>query len=291
MDDAAVKEVRSILRQVQAHLSQARLHDGAETEQVGLVDVLHHPDVTLPYLNTVTPRKNTAWLSIKDVEKGLEALRVHGRTARVEYIEGLFPVLFAEHLRNLGLHLEYALPLMIYTADDNPQPAPNMPDGIHVSAVTDQSGSALWWYTWRNALYEVVTQVVDPVFVGQSIARIAAGSQIDLVMYRYRLPVGVARLRLDHDGKTAHISAMTIMKEVRSTSTLLSLQAACMRQALQAGCTLIFTYADTEINRRLCAENNFTEFGRVVCYAEKRDHMPLKESANDTVAQSVSTLT
>src|SRR5829696_21106 len=107
MDESAVKESRRILRLIQDHILQAHSLLGVEQESAGMVDVLHHPTNRNGDLNYVTPRRNTAWVSGGYVEKGLERLRQLGRTERVQYVEGLFPPLFAKTLRELGLEPEH----------------------------------------------------------------------------------------------------------------------------------------------------------------------------------------
>src|SRR5512145_1364954 len=164
------RESRQMLRQVQEHLFQAHLNLGAVRESVGLVDVLYHPTNNTGTLNYVTPRRNTAWVSGKMIEPGLERLRKLGRTPRVQYIEGLFPPLFAKALRELQLSVERETPLMIYNAGATGAAAlavPVMPDGVAMELVNDQRGIELWWYVWRNAFYDVMTLGVEPLFVGR----------------------------------------------------------------------------------------------------------------------------
>src|SRR5690606_21093433 len=114
MEDSAVRESRQMLRQVHEHLLQAHTDLGAFRETISVVDVIHHPINPLPDFNYVTPRRNTAWVSGQYVKQGLDRLKQLGRTARVQYLEGLFPPLFAKTLLELGLSLERETPLMIY---------------------------------------------------------------------------------------------------------------------------------------------------------------------------------
>ncbi len=75
MSDAEVKESRVIMRQVQEHLLQAHLRLGSQEEALGFVDVIYHPTNPVGYLNYITPRRNTAWISGKYIENGLDRLR------------------------------------------------------------------------------------------------------------------------------------------------------------------------------------------------------------------------
>ena len=231
-DDSRKKEreTKQILRQVQEHLFHAHLSLGAEHESVGMVEVLHHPTNSLGTLNYATPRRNTAWVSRGMIEPGLERLRQLDRTPRVQYVEGLYPPMFAKELRTLDLKLERETPMMVYRPggiNGVRPPAPNVsdaPDGVTIQQATDQRGIELWWYVWRNAYYDVLTLGVEPLFVGRDMAALKSGQQIDILAYRQGFPVGVARVSI-HD-QTAHILALALMKEARTPQMTKLLQAA-----------------------------------------------------------------
>lgn len=293
MSDAAVKETRRILRQVQQHLTQARLNLGVISESVGLVDVLHHPDNTLSELNYVTPRKNTAWISARDVEQGLSVLSDHDRLNRVEYIEGLFPPLFAKSLHDLGLRVERETPLMAYVHDaENPLIASPLPEGVKIETVTTQEGCALWWYVWRNAHYDVVTHTAEPIYIGFNMMHIALGQQIDFVLYRHRFPVGVARVTLNAENQTAHLTALALMREARTPELLRVLQIAAVQAAIGRGCPLVFTSGETENDRKLNRETGFVDYGSVVCYAATTNETKVahKDVFDEPMVQPILTL-
>jgi hypothetical protein len=294
----AVKDSRRVLRQVQIHLLQSRINMGAICESAGLADVLHHPFNSLPHLNYVTPRKSTAWISVKEIEQGLEALAKYNRPRRVEYIEGLFLPIFAKSLREIGLVVQQETPLMVYQPGENhanaatPVPVmPPLPDGVVIDEVKDHEGSSVWWYIWRNAHYDVITQTAEPIYVGQSIMQIALGWQIDILMHRYRFPVGAARITVLPENQTAHIAALALMREVRTPDMLKLLQRHAIQAAVQRGCTLVFTSGETEQDRRLSRENGFIDYGSLVCYAETQSKPGAhKDFLHDRVAQPVLTL-
>jgi hypothetical protein len=293
MSDAAVKEARRILRQAQIHLLQSRINMGAICESSGLVDVLHHPFNNLPHLNYVTPRKSTAWVSVKEVEQGLETLQKYDRPRRVEYIEGLFLPIFAKSLHEIGLTVEQETPLMVYQHEDGNAPLdmPAIPDGVMMEEVKDQEGSAVWWYIWRNAHYDVVTQTAEPIYVGQSMMQIALGWQVDILMYRYRFPVGAARITVLPENQSAHIAALALMREVRTPEMLKLLQFHAIQAAIKRGCSMVFTSGDTDHDRHLNRENGFIDYGSLVCYAEKTEAKSAhRDMLNDRVAQPVLTL-
>jgi hypothetical protein len=271
MDSEAVKASRRILRCVQDHLYHAHVNLGGIEESVGLVDVLYHPTSTLASLNYITPRRSTAWVSADMIQQGIDHIRKMKRTPRVQYIEGLFPPIFSKTLIDLGLRVEWELPLMVYipTGFNGVIPPPikalEMLDGVRIESVNDQRGIELWWYVWRNAFYEVMTLGIEPLFVGRDMAALKMGYQIDVLAYRGSFPVGVARVSI-HD-KTAHILAMALMKEERTPEMTKALQSAVLKAALDRNCNLIFAPGETEADRRICREVGFLDFGSIVRYS------------------------
>lgn len=273
MDNPAAeeKESRRLLRQVQDHLFQAHANLGAVRETLGMVEVLHHPTDPTATLNYATPRRNTAWISGKMVEQGLERLRQLGRVPRVQYIERLYPPLFAQTLRDLHLTVERETPLMIYKTDGIHGKTPpslasaTMPDGVAMQLVNDRRGIELWWYVWRNAFYDVLTLGVEPLFVGRDLAALKLGHQTDILVYRYSFPVGVARLSIL--GETAHLVAAALLREVRSPAMTRALVLTALKTAADRGSTLIFVPGDSDTDRHLLRELGFVDFGAMVCYA------------------------
>ena len=263
MDRSAVKETRQVLRRVQEHLCQAHLALGAQRENFGLVDIIYHPSNQLPLLNYVTPRKGTAWISGKDVEQGLDHLHERQRMGRVQYVEGLFP------LRELGLRVEHEVPIMFYVADGSKIARRTHSKHLALHMVKDPQESAIWWYVWRNAFYDVLAGGIEPLFVGRDVREIMMGRQVDIILYCYGFPVGVTRVTL-YD-KTAHIAALAVMKEHRSAETLGLLRSEAMKAAVAQGCTLIFAPGETEEDRRQYRELGFVDSGSVVCYSEGKE--------------------
>ncbi len=295
MDDSAVKESRRILRRVQEHLLQAHMLLGASEENIGMVEVISHPQSRIGDLNYVTPRRNTAWVSAAAIEQGLGRLAELNRTARVEYIEGLYPPIFAKSLRDLGLMPEHEMTLMIYPAEGwnglypPPPHLPEMPDSVRLDSVDDQRGLELWWYVWRNAAYDVLTLGIEPLAVGRDIALIRMGYQLDIIAYRQSFPIGVVRIGLNSVTKTAHIVALALMREWRTVEMEVVLLGAALKAALDRGCTIVFAPGETDEDRRLCREMGFMDFGSVVCYAARTELLQ-QEAANDILEQPVLTL-
>ena len=265
------RESKHILRQIQDHLGEMHVKLGAQRESVGMVDVFHHPDSSIGTLNYITPRKNTAWVSSTYLQQGLTDLAQKERLPRVEYIEGLYPPAFARTLRELGLELERETLIMVYKPGGitgravPPLVERPLPDGITVQPVSDQESIGHWWYVWRNGHYDVISLGVEPLFVGKDMEAIWTGKQLDYVMYRGGFPVGVARVSLHKE--TAHISALALLKELRSPAMIQILQTAAIKGALEHGATLVFAPGEEENERRAARELGFMDFGSIVCYA------------------------
>ncbi len=270
MDDAAsTRESRRVLRKIQAHMTQMHINLGAEHTVMGLVDVLSHPNSTLPHLNYVSPRKNTAWIPGPEIEKGLQNLRDRNRRARVYLIEGLYPPLFSRSLHDLGLTVERELSIMAYKVNKGLRMTIAKPDSVNASIVTNQEGIALWWYVWRNARYDVVTDGIEPVYIGQDMRQLALGNQTDIILYREKFPIGVARLTLNDD--TANITAAAVLREARTPENIRLLYQTAIETAIKHDCKLVFTAGETEADRRLCRKIGFVDAGSVICYAESSD--------------------
>ena len=282
MKDSEVKESRQMLRLVQEHLFQAHTKVGATQTQLGLVDVVHHPKSTLPHLNYVTPRRNTAWVPAPEVEKGMKHLKELGRTPRVNYIEGLFPPVFAKSLLALGLKVIEEKPIMVYKLDEENEADKQLPVNITVSPANDQQAIGLWWYIWRNAYYDVITNGIEPIKIGEEMQAITNGQQTDLIMYRDNLPIGVARVT--YHESTAHLTTLVIMKEFRKEHLIKAFYKAACAVASVKGSDFIFTSGESATDRKVCREVGFTDVGSMVCYAETADK-PSEETHDDNLAQ------
>lgn len=283
MSDEAIKEARATMRQVHEHLLQAHLHLGAESETVGFVDVIHHASNPAAHLNYITPRRNTAWVSSKHIETGLDHMRKLERRPRVQIAEGLFPPMFIKTLRDLGLEAEREVPIMIYRASSPPQKRPRTPGEIKITQVDAAESAAIWWYVWRNAYYDVICSGIEPVYVGRDLRDITSGRLINLILYRYGFPVGAARITRHEN--SAHVAAMALMREVRTAEITRQFQHAVLRAALDAGSELVFTAGETDETRKLWREMAFVDAGSIVSYAEPSESTP--EESHVPVEQPV----
>lgn len=282
----AIKESRRTLRAIQDHITHAHLNLGAQQETIGLVNVYHHPEYTLPYLNYVAPRRNTAWIPGPQIESGLKRLRELGRDPRIYFLEGLYPPVFAKSLHKLGLVIESETALMTYPIDAENRPAmPGMPAEMVVEYPQDQQGIALWWYVWRNARFDVITQGTEPLYIGRDMRAVALGHQIDIILYRYSFPIAVARLTF-HE-QSAHLTAFALMKEVRTTANIILLHQIAIHKAAERGTSLLFTSGETEQDRDVARKIGFVDSGNIVCYSESAEAEQQEEADEEHVAEPI----
>lgn len=280
------RETRQVLRRVQDHLIHAQKSLGAIHETVDLMEVIHHPDNTLGELNYTTPRRKTAWVSADQIQHGIDNLIGKDRHARVVYIEGLLPPLFAKNLRKLNLSIERETPIMVYLHEGYENQShiqleePKTPYNMRTEIVENVSDAAIWWYIWENAYYDVFTLGVEPIAVGKTLGAVKMGNQIDILLRRDNFPIGVARVTI-HE-KTAHIVTIAILREQRTAERLQLLQHIATYQALQHGCDLIFAPGETEDERKIARALGFMDFGSIVCYsAKKNSHHDKKNPDNE----------
>lgn len=270
MDDSAVKENRQILRRVQDHLFQAHIALGVTHESVGFVDVIYHHANTIPDLNYVTPRRNTAWVSGKFVQQGLERLRALSRTPRVQYIEGLYPPQFAKALSDLGLEPERQTSIMAYALDDPNRKLPrtSAPAGIRIETPADRRGDKLWSSLWGDPSFDVQTLGVEPLEVSGGASE---GESLDVLMRRDDAPIGIARVSIQPASLSAHIVALALLHAERTQRLTKLLLTSAMRAAIKQGSTLIFAPGETEDDRDLARKLGFSEVGATVSYAARSE--------------------
>lgn len=284
MSRIEVKEARNIMRRVESHLRQSHLDMGAKDENIGFVDVIYHTTSPLPSLNYVTPRKNTAWVSGNHIQQGLDALRDKERVCRVRFAEGLYPPVFENTLRELGLKVESEIPIMVYKNLQAPRKTPNIPSEVTFSRVDDAEGMSVWWYIWRNAFYDVMVSSVEPLLIGSNLRDIYLGRQINLVMYRQSYPMGALRITI-HEG-SAHLVAQAMIKEMRKPQWERLIHEVSLDVALNVGVDMVFTSDQNEDERQLYRELGFVDSGSIVTFAESSPTAEVGE-ADDPLAQSI----
>jgi GNAT superfamily N-acetyltransferase len=283
------RDVRQTLRRVQQHLIDAQVALGAQHDTVDLTEVIYHETNRVSSLNYVTPRRKTAWVSSQQIQHGIDYLKAKGRRPRIQFIEGLYPPIFAQTLSKLNLEVESETPLMIYLqAEDAPTPEKpdvQLPYDVRLERVQDVRGMEVWWYVWRNAHFDVFSLGVEPVFVGRDMANVAMGQHIDIVAYRDQLPFGVARVTVQN--KTAHIVSLAVFREMRSTGVMQLIVHRALTEALERGCDVVFMPGDNETDREASRELGFMDFGSIVCYAAKPDNGTPSADKDDDLAQPI----
>lgn len=294
IDDAGVREMRRLLRQVQEHLFLSHVDLGARRETVGWVELVYHPANAVPDLNYIAPRRKTAWVSGHNLQQGLDRMASLERTPCVRYIEGLYPPLFAKALGEFGLEAQQETPIMLYKAGGIqslglvlPSPALSAHEDIRVSIVQDELGAELWWEFWRNGLYDVIAPGIEPLIRWRQNGS-PVGQQVDIMIYRQKSLVGVARVSLQPQNQSSQITALALLQEMRSADLTQTLLAAALHQALARGCDLVFAPGDSDDLRALYRDLGFIDVGSLVSYSQRA---PVANEGTDDggVAQPVLT--
>jgi hypothetical protein len=283
MNAAELKEAQTLMRRAQEHLRSTHLNWGAQEESEGMVDVITHR-TTLPNLNYVIPRRGTAWISGSNIEAGIKALKAKDRRPRMFFAEGLFLPIIGRTLRDLGLALEHETPIMAYKMGA-PLRVPAQPTEVTVSRVSDHDGMAAWWYTYKNAYYDVFTTGVEPLVLGADLRAVFTGTQMDFILYRYGFPISVMRLSV-HD-RSAFICARAIFKEFAQSDLLNILYGVAIRAAGDAGCDLVFVAGERDEERQMYRDIGFVDSGSIVTYAEPSRKMETQEKSDNRLAESI----
>ncbi|PJF42662.1 MAG: hypothetical protein CUN55_09760 [Phototrophicales bacterium] len=161
-----VKSERQILRAVQQHLLTQKQRAGAIYQQLSTVGILYHPESADPNLNLVTPHRGVAWTRQEDLAQAFQLLSNHQRHARMQYIEGLFPIAYTRQLELLGLQAETSTPIWVYMPILGPFPEEEIPYGqvlnqdalladFHIKVMDSEQGTGIWLHTFRSAVYGV----------------------------------------------------------------------------------------------------------------------------------------
>lgn len=257
MDNAAVKELRVLLRQVQDHLLTADALAGVRQESVGMVDVVTHPTDDSPALNYVLPRRNTAWVPAPAIEAGLHRLHEQGRAPRFQYMEGLFPPQFSDTLAKVGLAATKTLPVYAYKPGFMPPAGVYLPPPVVRLRVEPVKGDRATnrWQRGRDW-----PRLID--------ARATATGDDRLQMFRFaanidRVPSGFACIEVQREAGTAQIVTVALADGATGLHGLLN---RLTRAALRHGGKLVFALADGTAATALQALG-FTEIGQLKRFA------------------------
>ncbi|PJF40296.1 MAG: hypothetical protein D6737_09750 [Chloroflexi bacterium] len=288
-----IKQSRRVLRRIHEHLLAAHTMLGVRSETMNMVDVVYHPSIMLASLNYVTPRRKTAWVPGHDIEAGLERLSMMKRVPRVQFIEGLYPPLFAKTLRELNMIVERETPIMAYVlqqhGDGVTLELPRPPQGMTVEVVGDDRGHDYWRDSSRDTFvdYDVATFGVEPLLIVPNAGLLDKNMQLDIMVQDSGLPIGIARLSIQ--GKTAHILALALTKTGRNPDVAHLLRVGATLIALRRGCTLVFAPGHTDEDRYMLRKAGFGDYGSIILYTVGSSHQP-EESNNRVLEQSVLSL-
>lgn len=279
MNRSDVKIHKERLRQIEDHLRHSHDTMGVERDAIGFVEVVHHPTYMLPELNYVTPRRKTALVPGKHVKNGISSLRDHRRSARMLYMEELFPPFFGQSLEKIGLSLEERFPIYVIDLDQPSTLEPRF-DNISIQTVVNQQGIEIWSLVWRNAKYRVYGTPLEPLQIGKQY--IHQSKVVDVILYHHHTPIAVARLTL-HD-ETAHLMARALMRSTQPLHLHQWLIQVATQTAIEHDCRLMFI-CDADVEQLLSATDLPCQHeGNMLCYTDSIDQ-PYGEETHDTVEQ------
>ena len=281
MKRSEIKTHKERLRYIEDHLRDAHDAMGVQRDALGFVEVVHHMTYALPALNYVTPRRKTALVPGTHVEDGISALREYRRSARMLYVQELFPAFFGKSLEKIGLSLQARFPIWIIDLNEQAM-THQLPDSLTVNTVVDQQGLAIWQLVWRNANYRVLGTPLEPLQIGKQHTQ--SKNITDVILYHHDTPVAVARLTRHND--TVHLMARALLQSTQPLHLHQWLIQAAVQTATEQGATLLFI-CDDDVDHLLPTLNLSCQLeGNMLCYTDTIDE-PNGEETYDTVEQSV----
>jgi hypothetical protein len=253
------REAKRCLRLAQDHLLEMHLALGAHSTALSLVEVITHQYSRVPELNYVVPRRKTAWITASEVAVGLEQLQQLKRVPRLQYVEGVFPASFADHLSSLNLHLDQRTPILVCRRDALPAPI-LLPDGYTFERLPAHHADALfWWDVWRSPSYAVHTLGTEPLVLGQ-----ADAIWTDLVLRHEGKIIGIARLSFHHD--SAHLVALALHQQHSQLFAPFATHA-CLYAFDRPQIGIVFGTAKDGATQFQMQNAGFWPLGVMVCYA------------------------
>ncbi|QPC84341.1 hypothetical protein G4Y79_08190 [Phototrophicus methaneseepsis] len=280
-----IKASRVLIRRVMDHLHQRHLDAGATETEIGFVNIVAHPTSSLPILNYVTPRRNTAWVSGKHIADGLVHLSQQSRPGVFYFPDLLFPPMFHKTLEGLGLENAQQTSIVAYDANNKTFIPPVPPTSITIQPTNAQQSMRIWWYIWRNHAYAVNTSSVDPLHLDYGMHQAKEGKQINLIVRRYNTPIGAARITLKD--KTAHIATTALLREFHTPMMSNLLLANCLHYALLADNDVVFVSGLDDAQKEHTLALGFVDAGHIVCYAEAATIVTNAEGQHGSLAQPV----
>jgi N-acetylglutamate synthase-like GNAT family acetyltransferase len=264
LDPEALKAARVMLRRVDDHDYAVARDEGAQRDSLNMLDVVHHASNPLPTLNYLTPRRGAAWVSLKDVQVGMEHMAALGRAPRLLYLEGLMPPQFRQTLENYGLQWAGESQIFACTTLTSSLPAATLSSAL----ATQPASLARWWYARGEFLAGGLQRQTDAAVIQRMLRRVEAGQAIYLGVEDGTRIVGVASLRIQAPLRSAEVNAFYLgSADANIARTLMS---AAIAAAEQHDCDLIFVAE--ALDGRWLTEFAFQPLGSVVAFAarEKR---------------------
>jgi hypothetical protein len=254
-----IKQVRTLLRSIEAHRIQTHQDRGALHETVNMVEVLHHPTSALPELNYIMPRRGTAWVSAAALQTGIERITALGRAPHLVYLEPLLPPAFRQTLEQVGM--QWAAESAIYAAADL-FTASALAAGDRLLIAQTAGDVARWWRA-RSRILAGTRRFRREVRQIEAIHALAAtGRALPLLIERQGDIAGVASLELQPSLKTARLAEfLPLHADDRAPLLRGILHAAAAR-----GCDLLFGAGAVFGTTDDLAVYGFAKAGRAVAY-------------------------
>lgn len=292
MDEARIKESRVVARRIHEHVLKAHGALGAREESAGMVDVVYHPESALPELNFVTPRRNTAFVSSRFVQQGIDRLLALKRVPRVMYMQVLYPAPFGDVMTKLGLELEYERTLMLYPfeAAMNRTPTrpllPPLPEAVRLRELNGARGAGVWRGLRHDTAFEVKQIGAVPLALNAGMNTLQTGKQFDVVAYANKLLLGIVRVEALPDNETGHLLALAVRRDPALPALAHGLVVMAMKAAARRGCSLVFTGSDTR-DATLFDDIGFTRFSALTSYAAPHETGNRGNRQHDAMAQPI----
>ena len=291
MNPETVKNSRVLLRRALDHIEDAAQHLGVLRESVGFVDVLSHPEMAIPELNYVTPRRNTAWIGGQAILSGLDLLTSRRRSARFFFVEGLIPAQFADTLTALDLELITAIPILVLEAAQGHQilaPVQPEPGDVQIESPSVRHTPpclTTWELLARDPAFKITSLHLEPLTANPSL------KQVDILLARADQIIGLARLSLNTTLQSGHIVACGVRRDFDTAGVGRLLCSSLLRYAVEQGATMVFGDMPTDASRTALLELGAAELGRTVFYTDPaRAELHKDTAADERVAKSVLSL-
>ncbi len=260
--------MREILRQVQHDLIQAQVKQGCRHQKLDLLEIITHPTRTQAHLNYMTPRRKMAWISEDQIQKGADYLRQVGRVARLQFFEGLLPLVFGNTLEHAGFDLESAHPIWCFDLNDANRPS--IPDHIllpplySITKTRTLVDIGKWHLVCKTVHYGVEMWEVDRAVIQSDILQITKGFHKNLLVWHQDEPIGAVRVGMN--GQTVQIQTLLLMQEHYQTEIIKAIYQAVLYIAQQNNRATVSVYPAHATETNLLESLGFRQYGVLHTY-------------------------